>query len=223
MISTTIQLTSADVFFDCNQPVSLFEAQRMHAFRYTGVLRYLQRAPTLSPNDLSFHEVQDLGAAGLKIMGVQHVQSVTSWVPNQALGSLYGIRAASHAARCGLAKGSTIWCDLEGVATATTHVDVIKYGNAWYDAVLNEGFQPGLYVGWHCQLTPQELGLHLKFEHYWAAYNLNVDQYPTPRGVQMKQHAAKAGDVPPNSPLTIDWNTIQPDLKGGLPFATVLS
>ena len=51
------------------------------------------------------------------------------------------------------------------------------------------GYDPGLYVGYGCILTSDQLYYKLKFRRYWGAYNLNTDSVPSVRGLCMWQGA----------------------------------
>jgi hypothetical protein len=110
-----------------------------------------------------------------------------------------------------------LWCDLEGVAPKTPAQDVIDYCNRWHGSVAVAGFLPGLYVGWHCGLNPKQLYDELRFTHYWAAYNLNADQAPGVRGVQMNQSAAKPVDAPPGVSIAFQADVVRTDALGGRP------
>jgi len=92
----------------------------------------------------------------------------------------------------------------------------LPFLNYWLDQVGHAGFTPGLYVGWHSNLTPDELYTRLKFSHYWSAYNLNADQFPATRGVQMKQALEQTLDG-----IKYDPDTVQRDALGGLPLMHV--
>ena len=103
------------------------------------------------------------------------------------------------------------------VATDVDPEDVGRYCNSWFDVVDGAGFSPGLYVGWQAGLTPLQLHKRLRFTRYWAAYNLNLDQYPAVRGVCMRQRAAQPANVPKGVAFEIDTNMVQQDAFGGLP------
>jgi hypothetical protein len=150
-------------------------------------------------------------------MPVQHVESESSWKPTDDKGRQYGQAAADACMAAGIPSGTTVWLDLEGVAEDTSHEQVIRYCNLWHDAVAAAGFEPGIYVGWHCGLTPVELYGRLKFSHYWAAYNLNADEYPITCGVSMKQHAAASGDKPGGVTFDIDTDVVLGDKMGRFP------
>jgi len=116
----------------------------------------------------------------------------------------------------------TVWCDLEGVAPGTLSQRVIDYCNGWHAAVSGAGYVPGLYVGYRAGLKPTQLYRALRFTHYWGAYNLNADQYPAVRGIQMKQSKAKASDR--SAAINIDFQTdrVAADALGGRPTLLAL-
>ena len=203
--------------FDANAVVSAADAQAFVAHGYAFALRYLPRV-TRRSTDLSRGEFDALLTAGLAVMPVQHVESAASWVPTDDKAFVYGHTAADDARRLGFPDGVTVWLDLEGVADGVSAEDVIRYCNRWHDVVAAAGYQPGLYVGWHARLTPDQLYRRLKFCRYWAAYNLNADECPAVRGVCMRQHAQKPGDVPAGVSFAIDTNTITADALGGVPM-----
>lgn len=209
--------------FDCNRPLTAVEAQKMFDHGYRFAVRYVPRVTGRS-HDLSKDEIDHLFAAGLAVMPVQHVESESSWVPSIEKGREYGQGAADYCRSLGIPSKTCVWLDLEGVSTdfLSTIVQrkaaIIAYCNYWHDRVAAAGFTPGIYVGWHAGLNAAELYERLKFSHYWAAYNLNADQAPAKRGVQMRQGAAKAGDVPKGLELSIDTNVVTGDQLGGFPI-----
>lgn len=218
-ITQLAQAADGERGFDCNVTLTKRVAEAFARHGYTFAIRYLRRT-TQHPYDLTAAEAETIIGAGLGLMCVQHVESEQSWVPSRQKGKDNGFAAVYHAQSIGLPKGTLIWCDLEGVAKGVEPGDVIAYCNAWHTEVREAGYRTGLYVGWHCGLSPRELYTALRFTNYWAAYNLNADQYPTGRGVQMKQHVAKPGDVPPDLGmyLPFDVDTIQRDGIGDLPM-----
>lgn len=201
--------------FDCNTPVSRNDAGIFRRAGYQFVIRYAPRV-TAAAHDLSAGEVIGLLVAGLGVMVVQHVERETrgGWMPSAQKGAAYGATAAEHARRCGILLGTTVWLDLENVADIP-HPIIIDYCNRWYDNVARVGYTPGLYVGDEARLTPDELYWRLKFEHFWSAYNLNDDQKPAVRGVQMTQHREieLAGIS-----YKIDPDETSLDHKGGAPL-----
>ena len=185
-----------------------------HGYRFC--VRYVRRQ-TFHEQDLTAAEARVILDAGLAFMAVQHVESEDSWTANGDKGQANGSVAAKEATAIGIPSGTTVWCDLEGVAKTSSAEDVAAYCNAWHERVAAAGFVPGLYVGWHCGLTPAQLYRSLRFTHYWAAYNLNADEYPLTRGVQMKQGAARALDRVPGFSFEFDTDTILGDKLGGMP------
>jgi hypothetical protein len=194
-------------------------ALRQKGFRFC--VRYVRRdKPHASA--LSGTEAKSLLNAGLGIMAVQYVQSESSWQPTAVKGSRNGAVAATEAEKLGLPWGVTIWCDLEGVTVGTPAQATIDYCNRWHAAVSAAGYVPGLYVGYHAGLTPLQLYRSLRFTHYWGAYNLNVDQYPAVRGLQMKQSRRKPGDLPTGFSLDFQADKVSADALGGRPTLVAL-
>lgn len=201
--------------FDCDTPISSKDAAIFRRAGYWFAVRYAPRV-TAKPTDLTVGEVISILSAGLGLMVVQHVERETAggWVPSAQKGAAYGAMAAAHMRVCGILLGTMCWLDLENVADVP-HQLIIDYCNRWYDAVARVGYTPGVYVGYEARLTPDELYRRLKFEHYWSAYNLNADQHPAVRGVQMKQH--REIELPGIS-YKIDPDETVADHKGGLPL-----
>jgi hypothetical protein len=171
---------------------------------------------------LKVSEAKSLLSTGIGLMIVQYVESESAWNPSGSKGTKNGGVAASECELLGVPWGVTVWCDLEGVAPGTPSQRVIDYCNAWHAAVSGAGYVPGVYVGYRAGLTPNQLYRALKFTHYWSAYNLNVDQYPAVRGIQMKQSKAGSTDRPKG--VTIDFQTdrVGADKLGGRPTLLAL-
>lgn len=204
---------------DCNFAINAALAKNIYAAGYRFVMRYVGRMQQ-KPQDASMLELAKLRSAGLAVGLVQHVKSAESWDPEGgALGLVYGRNAGILASGCGYARGATLWCDLEGVAVGTPASKVVAYCNAWTDAVRASGYEAGIYVGWHAGLTAHDLYWRLKARRFWAAYNLNADQFPAVRGVQMRQKAATAKDRIDGIDWlsSIDVNVVQQDAMGDVP------
>lgn len=203
---------------DCNAVITDSIAEAIAQAGFDFVIRYIRRDP-VNPQDLSTAELEVVQRRNLPFMVVQHVESADSWAPSGEKGTEYGETAVSECQRLGLPSGLTVWCDLEGVAEGTPAQDVIDYLRAWFAAVQGAGFEPGLYVGWHCGLTPQQL-YAMPFARYWASYNLDKDEMPAIRGVCMRQHARQPSD--PALGIDYQTDTLMVDALGGLPmWATV--
>jgi hypothetical protein len=123
-------------------------------------LEGLPAATNLSPS-----EAQAILSAGLGLMAVQHTITGT-WTPSAQLGAQHGHHAAHGAKVVGLPMCAQLWLHLGGLASNTAAQDVIDYCNAWYDAVYNAGFTPGLWVSSNLGLTSSQLYDSLKFAHY---------------------------------------------------------
>lgn len=203
--------------FDINAPVSASRARAFYAAGYRFAVRYVGRVEQKS-HDVSSVELGRLLHAGLSVMLVQHVKSAESWEPTPGMGYLYGTNAALFADGAGYARGAVLWCDLEGVAVGTPTADVIGFCNEWHRSAKSYGYEPGLYVGWHCGLSAHDLYWKLRFALFWGAFNLNRDQYPVVRGACMRQFAATPADRVTGVALNaIDVNVIGKDALGGTP------
>ncbi|MFL5470257.1 MAG: glycoside hydrolase domain-containing protein [Gemmatimonadaceae bacterium] len=207
--------------FDTTEPVSPRAAAAFHRLGYRFCVRYVRRdKPHASA--LSVKEAKTLLSAGIGLMLVQYVESDTSWIPSAKKGSRNGEVAAAEAAKLGVPWGVTVWCDLEGVKARTAAQNVIDYCNRWHIAVTSAGYVPGLYVGYRAGLNPTQLYRSLRFTHYWGAYNLNSDEYPAVRGLQMKQSRRRASDSDADLGIDFQVDRISADALGGRPTLLAL-
>jgi hypothetical protein len=206
--------------FDCNTPVTRADASRFLEHGYTFAIRYVGRV-TAHSYDLTPNEASTITTAGLGCMIVQHVQrdGPPWWTPTDDKGKQYGASAAEQAHTCGYPQGATIWLDLEGIAPRTDPEQIISYANLWHEAVAAADYLPGVYIGYGARLSAQQLYDRLHFTRYWAAFNLNADEYPAVRGVCMRQQRAHA---PAGVPFEIDADVVQADNLGGLPVLAAL-
>jgi hypothetical protein len=206
--------------FDTTERVSPSAAALFHRRGYRFCVRYVRRdKPHASA--LSGTEAKNLLGVGIGLMLVQYVESDSSWIPSGAKGTKNGDVAAAEAERLGVPWGVTVWCDLEGVKPGTSSQRVIDYCNDWHLAVSSAGYVPGLYVGYRAGLSPTQLYRTLRFTHYWGAYNLNSDEAPAKRGLQMKQSQRGKSDVP-EAPFDFQVDTIKRDALGGSPTLLAL-
>jgi len=207
--------------FDTAEIVSPSAAKALRRRGYRFCVRYVRRdKPHASA--LNVNEAKSLLTAGIGLMLVQYVESETAWIPSAVKGTTNGAVAASEAGKLGVPWGVTVWCDLEGVKPGTPAQKVIDYCNRWHVAVSGAGYVPGVYVGYHAGLTPTQLYRSLRFTHYWGAYNLNTDQYPAVRGLQMKQLRPARKDVVPNFGIDFQIDKISADALGGRPTLLAL-
>lgn len=180
-------LPPGTIGFDCNTPVTPSIAEKFLAHGAKYVIRYVRRS-TRHTYDLTVQELVGLLQAGMGVGVVQHV-AAEGWTPTANLGASYGAIAAEESRVIGIPPEVTVWCDLEGVHDQVPRQQVIDYCNAWYSKVKEAGYQPGIYVGYGAGLSGVDLYYKLRFQRYWSAYNLNKDQFPVRRGVQMEQLA----------------------------------
>lgn len=206
---------------DTTERITRSTAAALHSHGYRFCVRYVRRdkphASALNPV-----EARTLLDSGLGLMLVQYVESESAWIPSAAKGTANGSVAAAEAAKLGVPWGVTIWCDLEGVKVATARQRVIDYCNRWHVAVSGAGYVPGLYVGYHAGLTASQLYLKLRFTHYWGAFNLNADQFPAVRGLQMKQSIRRPEDTIPGVQLDFQVDRIAADRLGRRPTLLAL-
>jgi hypothetical protein len=204
---TVISAAPGVLGFDTDGIVTPAAAALFVADGYRFCIRYVSRAEAQGPADLSASEALDILGSGLALSVVQHPRAA-GWTPSRALGSQDGSRAAQHAVALGFPPGVNIWCDLEGVATATPAQAVIDHCNAWFDAVSASGYVPGVYVGADAILDGDALHRQLKFAHYWKSLSTVPDI--AVRGYQLVQsdeHTAHG--------ISIDNNKTQTDRLGG--------
>jgi Domain of unknown function (DUF1906) len=175
---------------------------------YSFCLRYLSLGAGQQAGDLSPQEASDILTSGLALMVVQHVRE-PGWSPTIDLGQQDGTNAANNALSLGLPAGLNVWCDLEGVNSASSSDDVIDYCNAWYAAVDAVGYCPGLYVGCDALLSGEQLYEDLEFEHYWQSCS-EVPSLPV-RGYQMVQTLVSQ----PINGIGIDQDVTQTDDENG--------
>ena len=207
--------------FDTTETVTPSTADGFRRAGYRFCVRYVRRdKPHASA--LKASEARSLLSVGIGLMIVQYVESETAWNPTAAKGTKNGGVAASECELLGVPWGVTVWCDLEGVAPGTPSQRVIDYCNVWHSAVSSAGYVPGLYVGYRVGLTPTQLYRALKFTHYWGAYNLNTDQYPATRGIQMQQSKARASDRPSGTTIDFQTDRVSADALGGRPTVLAL-
>lgn len=195
--------------FDVDQPLSAEQCKVFVDNNYRFVIRYIPRAAPLAAGNLTAAEIQTILTSGLSLGVVQHV-SPDNWLPTAALGTEYGEFAGQYATEIGLPPHTIIWMDLEMVSLSVTADDVIAYSNAWYAAVAEANYIPGLYVGWRMNLTSQQLYSNLSFRNYWKGYNADISV--ATRGYQLTQHPQQSLNG-----IQFDPDTVSADELGDLP------
>jgi hypothetical protein len=201
---------------DVNSPITVATAALFVAKGYTFVVRYVRRSQAHT-YDLTQKERDIILGNGMGLMVVQHV-APPGWVPAPDIGSLYGAVAAAEARKAGILAKTHCWLDLEGVKPGVPAEQVVQFCNRWHDEVWGAGYQPGLYVGDAPGLSAVDLYKRLKFRSYWGAYNLNADNVPVTRGLQMRQKVAHPSDwVEGFNSQNMDCDVIHVDALGGTP------
>lgn len=196
---------SGSLGFDIDSQLSAAQVASFVEQGYKFCVRYVPLAGAPDSTDLSAAEVEAIMAGGLALMVVQHV-SEPGWTPTAALGASYGTNAAAAAQAAGVVPGVTLWLDLEGVASGVSASVVAGYCNAWFAAVSQAGYAPGLYVGNSAVLTAAQLYSDLNTQHYWqGAGDVPAVAY---RGYQMLQTLYDN---------EIDQDRIAEDFLGGVP------
>ncbi|MBW3572816.1 MAG: DUF1906 domain-containing protein [Gemmatimonadetes bacterium] len=213
MLSGTAQAAPAGVTgFDANTVITPDQADAFWNAGFRFALRYVGRTQMAS-HDLSAGEAQMLLSKGFALMAVQHVLN-PGWMPTGGLGTQYGANAATFTQQIGFPPGVNVWLDLEGVSTDAAAADVIAYCNNWHAQVAGAGYVPGVYIGWHPGLSGGQLYSSLKFQHYWAAYNVDGVSNPKPRGFQLVQSSG-SGMVGTLDTDVYDVDTTYVDAMGG--------
>ena len=192
--------------FDLDQPLSRDIAQQFYNRGYRFCVRYISLGQEWE-GDLSYSEANQILEAGLALMPVQHPR-YPGWAPSTSMGRTLGQQAAINAYSVGFPAGVNVWCDLEGVSLNSSSWDVIEYCNAWYDAVAQWGYAPGLYVGYNSFLSSEQLYYSLKFSHYWKSMSDVPEVYK--RGYQLIQSATETVNG-----IRIDPDTTKDDNLGG--------
>lgn len=202
---------------DVNNPLTEATAAQFFTKGFRFAVRYVRRSQAHA-YDISKDERDIILGAGMGLMIVQHV-AAPGWTPTQQLGHDYGQIVAEECDKVGIPSGVSTWLDMEGVKDGIDHSAVIDYCNAWHDQVIIPGLIPGTYVGDQPGLTATEFFKSLKCAAFWGAYNLNSDNIPITRGLQMRQTVAHPSDwIPGFNSQNMDVDIIHVDALGGTPF-----
>jgi Domain of unknown function (DUF1906) len=213
MLSGTAQAAPANVKgFDANVTITSSQADAFWNAGFRFGLRYVGRTQMAS-HDLTADEAAMLLSKGFGLMPVQHVLG-GEWMATGDLGTEYGANAARFSQQIGFPPGVNVWLDLESVSTQAAAADVIAYCNNWYAQVAGAGYVPGVYIGWQPGLSGSDLYNKIKFQHYWAAYNVDGVSNPKPRGYQLVQSSG-SGKVGSLDTDVYDVDTTKVDGKGG--------
>lgn len=123
----------------------------------------------------------------------------------------------------GVPAGVTVWLDLEGMkAFRTPVVELATKINAWAVAILDGGWQPGLYVGAPQPFTSAEL-YALKVVRYWWGLGRCSDRHgqlaePACGWSMIQQfHGERSGLLWRGTGILVDSNSSQKDYRGRAP------
>ena len=154
-------------------------------------------------DNLEPQEIDDLLEAGLALMLVQ--AAPRSYAAGR--GTIDGQRAAAQARALGIPAGINLFSDLENTAGSSPDA-VVAYSNAWFEAVQQAGYLPGLYVG-TSMFSSTDLEQRFRYAHYWMAGLAGIP-FVDRRGYQLFQHGQDELDG-----LVVDVDIAQTDLLGG--------
>ncbi len=183
--------------FDCYAPLSIDTARAAANAGYVFAVRYV--------DNLSTAEILTILGAGLALMLVKEAPSSTHYTATN--GTSDGQQAASLALALGIPAGMCIFVDLENVGTSKS--DAQGYLVNWYEAVAQQGYVPGVYVG-TTMFSATELYQEFGFQHYWQAGAPANLPFVENRGYQLFQQ----GQDTING-HTVDVDYAQADLLGG--------
>ncbi len=198
--------------FDVNQRLSYEQALAFKKLGYEFVMRYvgrLQKSPSI---DIDKVETDNILKAGLSLGIVQHCPPKPGLIPLKLTAVEYGRNAVTFAKEAGYKQDCIIYLDLEDVNIAYKDKQpfIIDFCNTWYDEVKKAGYVPGVYVGFNCFLSGDELYNKLKFTHYWKSFSQVPDV--TRRSYSMWQDKQTVVNG-----ITIDPDEAMLDKLGGFP------
>jgi len=192
-LASTIYIPNGSIGFDHSGSKLTYALANTYVGKgYKFCVRYIPNPLSPGNTDLTEDEAREILAAGLLLGAVQHCSAATrtsEFVPTGPMGGEWGSLAAHCSLDAGLTAGTTVWLDLEGVQPGTPASDVLAFCNQWFAQVEQAGFEPGLYVGFDCGLTSDQLYFQLTTKHYWRAPSAAPDiAY---RGYQLMQHTMR--------------------------------
>ncbi len=195
--------------FDTSIKLNYNTAKMLKNAGYDFCIRYLS-LNGIDKNDLDTQEINDIINAGLKLCAVQHVLN-SGWIPTNELAKKFAYNAIQHAKTIGL-PSCNIFLDLEGIKPGINQNDIINYANTWYDIINQNGYVPGIYVGYNTYLNGYELYYKLKFKNYWKSAS-NVPDI-TQRGYQIIQTSVNKVV----NGIYIDEDICMPDKMNNIPL-----
>ena len=176
-----------------------------------GIFRYVRLPMNASADDISGPELSRIIARKLACALVQHVY-LPGWNPELTSGAKAALVGMEHASSVFYPKDATIFVDIEGVAEKTS---ARPYTYQWQNTLLSANCDPGLYYGYDCGMSPDELW-QAPGKHYYAAPNQPdvPNRGPCVRQRYPEGKIAMVGQV--------DFDDVARDLKGDVFRAAVL-
>lgn len=157
--------------FDTSTPLTGAMARAVKAAGHNGIpLTFCWRYVFFGPpvyGDLTELETSAILENDLTLMVVQHVRN-PGWTASPQLGDHDGAWAVKNALSAGYSPGEglVLALDLEGVANFGAPVS--GHVERWGGRVRQGGFDPVLYVGFQCGLSPDELYALQEISRYWS-------------------------------------------------------
>ena len=151
--------------FKSNNRLTKEQAKKFYDVGYRFCLRGFYTVEGLTNQSICNEEMFDILDSGLSLMPVLHVND-SNWFPSVELARKQGHSVVNQARALGMPAGTTIWCDLTGFNNEVRAQDMIIYCNHWYDAVIEGGYIPGLFVNQFLPLSGNQLFSYINFGHY---------------------------------------------------------
>lgn len=155
--------------FKSNSRLTKEQAKLFYKTGYRFCLRGFYTVEGSKNQNICNEEMSDILDSGLSLMPVLHVND-SNWFPNVESACNQSYSVVNQAKALGLPAGTTIWCDLTGLSNRVRAQDMIIYCNYWYDAVIENGYIPGLFVNQHTPLTGNQIFSYINFRHYCRNY-----------------------------------------------------
>ena len=151
--------------FSYNKRLNAMQAGQFYEEGYRFCLRGFYTEPSKIQKSLNHEEVVTILNSGLAIMPVQNINKL-DWKPTADLARIHGEQVAKDAKALGMPAGLNLWCNITGLTGDVSIQDVIIYGNHWYDAVMEQGYIPALFVNSCIPLSGNQLFCYLNFKHF---------------------------------------------------------
>ncbi len=151
--------------FSYDKRLSAMQAGQFYTYGYRFCLRGFYTDHNKIQKNLNHEEVVNVLNSGMAIMPVQHINKL-DWKPSAELARVHGEQVAKDAKALGMPAGLNLWCNITGLAGDVSIQDVIIYCNHWYDAVMEQGYVPALFVNPCLPLSGNQLFRYLNFKHF---------------------------------------------------------